>query len=487
MDNDSNPKGIILLTGASGYVGGHLLGVLERQGRSVRCLARNPEALRPQVAEATEVNRGDVFDFPSLRKAMNGVHAAYYLVHSMAGGEDFVTRDRQAAENFARAARESGVRRIIYLGGLGHGSDLSAHLASRHEVGRILRDSGVPTIEFRASIIIGAGSLSFEMVRALVHKLPIMVTPRWVATQAQPIAIEDVLGYLTAALEIPCAGSVIYEIGGPDRLSYLDLMKEYTSLRRVKRLMIPVPVLSPYLSSLWLSLFTPMYARVGRHLIEGVRNETIVRNERALGDFALRPMSVREAMQRAVRAEEDELNFTRWPEDGEDAHRPPGRSGVRRALRRRDIRFVEVDCPPKEAFAPIRRIGGERGWYFADMLWQLRGVIDWLAGGVGLRCGRRDPETVVRGDTIDFWRVETFEPDRLLRLRAEMKLPGRAWLQFEVQPEKKGSLIRQTAVFEPAGVAGLLYWYALYPLHVIIFTGMLRAIAREGRIASRTR
>lgn len=486
MDDVRYPPGTILLTGASGYVGGRLLHVLEQQGRSVRCLARHPESLRRSVAENTEIIRGDVFEVSSLRMAMRGVYAAYYLVHSMAGREDFVVRDRQAAENFARAAREAGVRRIIYLGGLGHGPDLSPHLASRHEVGRILRDAGVPTIEFRASIIIGAGSLSFEMVRALVRKLPIMITPRWVATQAQPIAIEDVLGYLMAALEIPCPGSAIYEIGGPDRVSYLDLMKEYARLCKIKRLMIPVPVLSPYLSSLWLSLFTPLYARVGRHLIEGVRNETIVRDKRALEDFALRPMSVREAVKRAIEAEEDELASTRWPRKWEDTTPSPSEGEWCRASRRRDIRSVYVACSPAEAFAPIRRIGGRRGWYFADLLWQLRGIIDWLAGGVGPRSGRRDPETVVCGDTIDFWRVEAFTPDRMLRLRAEMKLPGRAWLQFEVLPYKKGAMIRQTAVFEPAGAIGLLYWYALYPLHVIIFTGMLRAIARRRGIAWET-
>jgi uncharacterized protein YbjT (DUF2867 family) len=289
----------ILITGATGYIGGLLLRVLEQTGRPLRCLVRRRHSLRDDAAPATEGVQGDVFDPESLASALEGVHTAYYLIHSMGSDGEFEAQDREAALNFARAARAAGVRRIIYLGGLGDGPGLSEHLASRQDVGRILRESGVPTIEFRASIIIGAGSLSFQMIRSLVERLPVMLLPRWVQTRAQPIAVDDVLAYLGQALERDVSG--IYEIGGADRVSYLDLMREYARQRGLKRLMLRVPVLTPWLSSLWLSLVTPLYARVGRKLIEGVRNETVVRDERALRDFDVRPLGVRAAVASALR------------------------------------------------------------------------------------------------------------------------------------------------------------------------------------------
>ncbi len=472
----------ILLTGATGYVGGRLLRTLEQAGHSVRCLARRPEYLRPRVTSPTEVVAGDIRDPESLGRALQGIEAAYYLVHSMGSSAAFAEEDRRSALAFGSAAREAGVRRIVYLGGLGADEELSLHLESRQEVGRLLRASGVPTVEFRASIVIGSGSLSFEMIRALVDKLPVMVTPRWVRSLAQPIAIEDVIAYLVQALDRPEGGGV-FEIGGPDRVSYLDLMKEYARQRGLRRLMIPVPVLTPSLSSLWLGLVTPLYARVGRKLIDSVRHATVVNNPAALRVFDVQPRGVREiveALERALGNEDREFAQTRWSDALSWHGRKRGGGGVPRfGSRMIDSRSVDVPHPPPEAFRPIRRIGGRGGWYYGDWLWRLRGFLDLLVGGAGMRRGRRDPEHLVPGDTVDFWRVEAFEPDRLLRLVAEMKLPGRAWLQFEVdERDDGGSAVCQTAIFDPVGLSGRLYWYFLYPIHRAVFAGMLRGIVR---------
>jgi uncharacterized protein YbjT (DUF2867 family) len=472
---------LVLLTGASGYVGGRLCRALEAGGQRLRCMARQPEYLRARVASSTEVVAGDVLDPASLPAALCGVHTAYYLIHSMAASTAYAEHDRRGAEHFARAAREAGVRRIVYLGGLGgpgEGEQLSRHLASRQEVGRVLRESGIPTIEFRASIVIGSGSLSFELVRALVEKLPAMVTPTWVDTLTQPIGIEDLIAYLVAALERPIGDSVVYEIGGPDRVSYGDLMREYGRLRGLSRLMVRVPLLTPRLSSLWLALVSPVYARVGRELIDGLRNPTVVRDRRVLHDLPLRPRGVPEVLARALANEDSSFAATRWS-DALSAQRTPRRwGGVQFGSRRVDSRAVWVHRRPETAFRPIAEIGGRRGWYYGNLLWRLRGLIDLALGGPGMRRGRRDPESVRVGDALDFWRVEAIEPGRLLRLTAEMRLPGRAWLQFEVTSENGGSLIRQTALFDPVGVGGLLYWYALWGIHQLVFAGMLRSIAR---------
>jgi uncharacterized protein YbjT (DUF2867 family) len=474
---------LILLTGATGYVGGRLRRALEADGRRLRCMARRPEYLRPRVAEGTEVVAGDVLQPESLAGALKGVDTAYYLIHSMAAARDYASNDRRGAESFARAAREAGVRRIVYLGGLGEGVGLSRHLASRQEVGRILRDSGVPTLEFRASIVIGSGSLSFELVRALVEKLPAMVTPGWVDTPTQPIGVEDLVAYLVAALDRPLERSVVYEIGGPDRVSYGELMREYGRLRGLRRAMIPVPVLTPRLSSLWLALVSPVYSQVGRELIDGVRNPTVVRDDRALRDFTIRPRGVREMLARALVNEDLGFAATRWSDALSSRRAGPGWGGVRFGSRRVDSRAAWVASPPERAFLPISRIGGRAGWYYGDRLWRLRGLLDLAVGGPGLRRGRRDAESVTIGDTVDFWRVEAIEPSRLLRLAAEMRLPGRAWLQFEVTPENGGSLIRQTALFDPVGLGGLVYWYALWGIHQMVFAGMLRNIVRAAEAA----
>jgi uncharacterized protein YbjT (DUF2867 family)/lipocalin len=447
---------MILLTGASGYIGSRLLQHLEQGGVPVRCVARDPARVAASRA-TTEVVAGDCLDEASLSAAMRGVDQAYYLVHSMASGPGFAARDRHAAANFGRAAARAGVRRIIYLGGLGEDREsLSTHLKSRLETGEALREAGVPVVEFRASIVVGAGSLSFEMIRALVERLPVMICPRWLDTHTQPIAIDDVLAYLKAALDLPDGCGGVFEIGGPEVVPYGDMMREYARVRGLRRLLIPVPVLTPRLSGLWLGLVTPVQAGVGRALVEGLRNPTVVRSPLARETFGIRPMPMRAAFTRAIE------------EDAPAGHRI-------------DTRVVVVDVPPAQAFEPIRRIGGATGWYFGGALgalWRLRGWLDRRVGGAGMPRDRRDPDACAVGDVIDGWRVEACEPDRLLRLAAGLKLPGRGWLEFRVAPLGDGarSLVRQTAIFDPKGVAGRFYWYGVMPLHALVFRCLLRRI-----------
>jgi uncharacterized protein YbjT (DUF2867 family) len=470
---------LVLLTGATGYVGGRLLADLERRNMPLRCFTRRPEALRGRMAPSTGIAAGDALDAAAVRQALEGATAAYYLIHSM-GGEDFAARDREAARIFGEAAREAGVRRIIYLGGLGEGaSGLSAHLRSRQETGEILRRSGVPVVELRASIVLGSGSLSFEMIRALVERLPVMICPRWVAVETQPIAVEDLIAYLVVALDLTEGDERIYEIGGPDRVTYGDLMREYARQRGLKRLLIPVPLLTPRLSSLWLGLVTPVYARVGRKLVDSLRNSTVIRDPAALAAFAVKPRGVREAIARALVNEDEAFARTRWSDAVSSSGLTERYGGDLVGTRLIDSRKTFVPVPAARAFSPIRRIGGDAGWYYGNRLWRLRGSLDLFLGGVGLRRGRRRADELGPGDALDFWRVESFEPDRLLRLRAEMKVPGRAWLQFETTPATGGTEIRQTAIFDASGLLGLAYWYALYPLHHFVFAGMLRGIAER--------
>ncbi len=473
---------VVLLTGATGYVGGRLLPLLLQRGCRVRCLARKPEALRGRVPAEVEVVAGDVLDAESLAAAMKGVDHAYYLVHSMGSAGDFAESDRLGAANFAAAAAKSGVRSLIYLGGLGESSaQLSPHLRSRQEVGDVLRASGVPVVEFRASVIIGSGSLSFEMVRALTERLPILVTPRWVRVPAQPIFIGDVLAYLLAALDVPRGRERIFEIGGADVVSYGDVMREYARQRGLRRWMIPVPVLTPKLSSLWLGLVTPLYARIGRKLIDSMRHPTVVRDAAARNEFALGPIGVREAIARALRNEDADFAVTRWSDAFSAARTPQPFGGTRLGNRLVDSRSLPVAAPTAAVFAAVERIGGANGWYYAQSLWLLRGWVDLLVGGVGMRRGRRNPTRLAVGDVLDCWRVESIEPGRRLRLAAEMILPGRAWLEFEVTGSGDGnaSQLRQTAIFDPRGLAGLAYWYGIWPLHQLVFAGMIRGIARR--------
>jgi uncharacterized protein YbjT (DUF2867 family) len=435
-------------------------------------MSREPGTL-PGRAPGTELIKGDLLDKQSLLPAMDGVVTAFYLAHSMNGEPGFVERERQAARNFAEVARESGVKRIIYLGALVQGEDLSPHMQSRVETGHILRSTGVPVIEFRASIIIGSGSASFELIRSLVEKLPVMVTPRWVSTASQPVAIEDVIDYLTEALSLPDGGSKIVEIGGADVTSYLGIMEIYARLRGLRRFFIRVPLLSLSLSSRWLTLFTPLYAPVGRQLIESVRNRSIVEDPGSGGLFSVKPMGIERAIRRAVANEDMAIPRSRWS----DARGCPVIKTVPDGRLLRNEQTIEVPLAAEQAFAPIRRIGGANGWYFSNILWRLRGLADLVLGGVGMRRRRPNPEVPVPGGTLDFWRVESYQPARSLRLRAEMKVPGQAWLEFLAEPRCSKTLVRQIASFSPSGVLGYLYWYLLWPVHEVMFRGMLRRIA----------
>ena len=485
---NTNERSLILLTGATGYIGGRLLPLLEQNASAVRCLARRPENVENRVLTSTEVVQGDLLDPETLFAAFQGVDTAFYFVHSMGTRRDFEEDDRRAATNFSDAARRAGVRRIIYLGGLGNRDEqLSKHLRSRQETGDILRTSGAEVIEFRASIVIGSGSLSFEMVRTLVERLPFMICPKWVGVRAQPIAIEDLLCYLLEAVDLPPNGSAIFEIGGPDQVSYGEIMKEYARQRRLRRLMIPIPFLTPYLSSLWLGLVTPLYSRVGKKLIGSLKNPTLVSNNVAATTFAVRPRGLKAAIQRALSNEDREFAQTRWSDALSAGGKDRSWGGTRFGSRIVDSRIVKVDIGPKDAFVPIQRIGGKTGWYFVTWFWGIRGFLDLLVGGVGIRRGRRHPTELRVGDALDFWRVEAMEPNHLLRLRAEMKVPGRAWLEFEVceADSSESSMIRQTAEFDPVGLAGLAYWYALYPLHQIVFSGMLRNIAKKAETSGK--
>jgi uncharacterized protein YbjT (DUF2867 family) len=468
----------MLVTGATGYVGGRLLQPLLSHGFRVRCLARRPDQARARLPAEVEVVGGDTLEFDTLPAAFDDVDTAFYLVHALGSGGDLWRKETRSASNFARAADEARARRVVYLGGLGESGSLSPHLATRQEVGRILRSGEVPALEFQASIILGSGSLSFEMIRALVERLPVMVTPRWVKQRAQPIAIEDVIRYLIAAIDVPLPDSMVVEIGGADRASYLDLLREYARQRGLGRVLIPVPVLTPRLSSLWLHLVTPLYAQVGRRLIESVRSDTVVTTSTARDMFPeIHPRGVREAIRRALSNEDREFAETHWS-DSKASGGARDWHGVRFGWRRVDSRAVEVDVPAERAFAPIARIGGTTGWYFANALWRLRGLVDLVIGGVRVRRGPRHVDRLSPGDTLDCWRVEALEPNRLLRLRAEMKLPGRAWLQFEVTGNCPAT-VRQTVTFDPVGTVGLLYWYSLYPVHALMLKGLLAAIADE--------
>jgi uncharacterized protein YbjT (DUF2867 family) len=474
----------VLVTGATGYIGGRLVPRLLEAGFRVRCLARDSARLqgRPWLGQV-EVAAGDCLRAETLPAAMQSVEVAFYMVHSMAGGHDFEQRDVLAARNFAAAARAGGVQRIIYLGGLGDpDTALSGHLRSRQETGAVLRETGVPVTEFRAPVIVGSGSLSFEIIRYLTERLPVMICPRWLYTRAQPIAIRNVLDYLVAALDTPESAGRIIEIGGADVLTYGDLLRGYAKARGLKRWLVPVPVLTPRLSSYWVHLVTPVPAVIARPLIQGLRNDVIVRDESAKQLFPnIKPLDYATAVRLALTNLETGQVETAWSDalassQGDVA---PVVLATQEGIileRRQQL----VRAPASAVYRTFTRLGGETGWLCMEWAWAVRGFVDRLLGGVGLRRGRRDPQEVRVGDAVDFWRVEAVEPDRLLRLRAEMKVPGRAWLEFKVEPvDARTSRLSQTAFFAPRGLAGLLYWYLLYPIHAVIFSGMARALARR--------
>jgi uncharacterized protein YbjT (DUF2867 family) len=480
--SEGHPVGLsVLVMGATGYVGSHLLQPLANAGYRVRAAARDPRRLH--LPPGVEPVAADVRDAPLVRTALEGVDTAFYLVHTLGSGADYAEHDRAAARIFAQAARDAGVRRIVYLGGLGQDqAALSEHLASRHEVGRLLAESGVPVVEFRASIVIGSGSTSFEMIRNLTEKLPVMTTPRWVRMPAQPISVDDVVAYLVAAVgaDLPAGESHrIYGIGGADIVTYGDLLSLYARRRGLKRLIIPVPVLSPGLSGWWLYLFTPKQATVGRQLAESLRYPTVVRDDAAARDFpAIVPIGADEAFQRALAAEDTDFDSILWAEEFAGTSDP---QQIEREGRYIDSRVILAHCPIEAAFDPVACIGGDNGWYAFDTLWDLRGFIDVLLGGPGRRRGRRDQYALVEGDHLEWWLVERVVPPTLLRLRAEMRLPGRGWLQYELAAVGDETRIRQTATFDARGVLGRLYWYAVAPLHTFVFNGTLRGIESRAR------
>ena len=473
----------VLVTGATGYIGGRLVPRLLDLDYQVRVLVRDPERLQGREWQGkVDVVQGDVLKPETLGAVMDGISAAYYLIHSMAGSGDFHERDLIAARNFGEAAKTAGVEQIVYLGGLGDSdADLSDHLASRQATGQALAEAGVPVTEFRAAIIVGSGSISFEMIRYLTERIPVMICPKWVFTRVQPIAIDDVLIYLTTALENPESRGKVIEIGGTDVFTYGDMMKGYAKVRGLKRALIPVPILTPRLSSYWVHWMTPVSASITRPLVEGLRNEVIVQDETAKEIFPeISPMDYKTAVELALDSLEAGQVETRWTDalvSSMGDFSPVVLTTLEGMIIER--RQVEIQASTDRVYGTFTRLGGEVGWLYFDWAWRLRGALDRILGGVGLRRGRRDPIDIRVGDALDFWRVDIVDPGKLLRLRAEMKVPGKAWLQFEVNLLENGnSQLVQSAYFAPKGLFGLLYWYILYPLHGLIFSGLIRELKK---------
>ncbi|MEU0564877.1 SDR family oxidoreductase [Nonomuraea sp. NPDC005983] len=478
-----------LVTGATGYLGGRLGPELLAAGHDVRCMVRSPERLRdlPWAGQA-EIAKADARDAEDTAAALGGVDTAYYLIHTMGGGSGFAAADREAARTFAVAAERAGVRRIVYLGGLAPDGKLSPHMSSRAEVGEIFLRSAVPTVALRAAMIIGAGSASFEMLRYLTERLPVMTTPRWVHTLTQPIAVRDVLRYLVAWASVPGEVNRAFDVGGPDVLTYAAMMHGYAAVAGLPhRLIIPVPMLTPSLSSLWVGLLTPVPATIARPLVESLRDPAVCR-EHDIARYVPDPpeglIGFREAVSRALHKIREADVATRWSSastpgaPSDPLPTDPDWAGGSLYV---DRRSRPVDADPDALWRVIEGIGGENGWYSLPMAWRVRGVLDRLVGGVGLRRGRRDPRRLRVGDTVDFWRVEEVEPGRLLRLRAEMRLPGLAWLELSQSRENGRTVYHQRAVFHPHGLLGHLYWWLISPFHGLIFGRMPRNVAAAAR------
>jgi uncharacterized protein YbjT (DUF2867 family) len=480
----------IAIAGVTGYIGGRLAPRLLDAGFAVRCLVRSPQKLQDRdwvQREGVEIQAVDLGDAATLADHLAGCDAAYYLVHSMiAAGGDYSDADRQLALNFAQAARAAGVRRIIYLGGLGEtGAHLSKHLSSRREVEEVLGSSGIPVTVLRAAMIIGSGSASFEILRYLVERLPVMVTPKWVSTLCQPIGVRNVITYLVEALAVKETTGGVFDIGGPETMCYRDIMRVMAEeLKLPRRWVVPVPVLTPRLSSYWIQFVTPLSHNIGRPLAEGLRNPVVCREDRIQALIPQRLLSVREAIRAALSKVAGHEIETSWSMAGPIPGDPDWAGGKVY----RDERKIKIDAPARAAFQAVCRVGGGHGWYAADWLWKIRGWMDLLVGGPGLRRGRRNPDTVEYGEALDFWRVVGIEHDRRLSLRAEMKLPGEALLEFRIKVEnEEHCVLEQDARFIPRGLFGLLYWYAVVPFHAIVFEGMLHGIRREAlQIAKET-
>jgi uncharacterized protein YbjT (DUF2867 family) len=482
-------KGVrrVLVTGASGYVGGRLVPELLRAGFEVRCLARSPAKLEGRWwSDHVEVVVGDVADRAAVLEAMDDVDAAYYLVHSMGATAEFAERDRAGAATFRDAAASSGVAQLVYLGGLGRDdAALSEHLSSRHDVGVVLAEGPVPVTELRAAVIIGSGSASFEMLRHLTETLPFMVTPRWVRTRCQPIAIRDVLAYLVGVLGNAATRGRVLEIGGPDVVTYEEMMQLYADVADLRpRVVMRVPVLSPRLSSYWVGLVTPLPFGLARPLVDSLVSEVVVHDDAIESIVPRQCLPLRRAIELALGRTRDLEVTTSWAEAELDGRGPadplpsdPTWSG---GIVMDDTQTVHTQTPITEVWTAVCGVGGDRGWPAADALWEVRGVADRLLGGPGMRRGRRNPGDLRVGDAVDFFRVETIVPERLLRLRAEMKVPGEAWLEWTMDPENGGTRLVQKARFHPRGVWGRTYWYAMLPFHHLIFQRLALALA-DGR------
>jgi uncharacterized protein YbjT (DUF2867 family) len=482
-------KGLIFVTGATGYIGGRLVPRLLDAGYRVRCLARDPRKLADRSWASdphVEIVEGDVQDAAQLAGAMVGCQAAYYLIHSMmVAGPSYREHDQRLARGFAEAAEKAQVGRVIYLGGLGEtGEGLSEHLASRREVEAALASGPVPTTVLRAAMIIGSGSASFEILRYLVERLPAMITPKWVGTESQPIAVADALHYLVACLQTQETVGRTLDIGGPDIMTYRELMQlmaKVLGLRR--RIIVPVPVLTPHLSSLWIHLVTPVSHRIARPLALGLKNRVVCRNDDARGLMPHRLLSAEEAIRAALGQTSSGEIETTWMDAGPIPGDPDWAGGTTFE----DRRQVDVRVPADRLFRTVCRVGGKQGWYAAEPLWKLRGFLDRIAGGPGLARGRRHEDRLAYGDVLDFWRVIGIDPGKRLALRAEMKLPGAALLEFEISPDPRTpehSHLVQTAKFKPRGLLGLLYWFAVLPFHGIVFRSMLHGIRRSAEAVS---
>lgn len=490
-DQVSNKDLYVLVTGVTGYVGGRLVPRLLDAGYRVRCMVRDQTRLEGRSwLNDVEVVEGDVFKPETLMVALKNIDVAYYLIHSMGSdASDFHSRDLVAARQFGQAAKETGVARIIYLGGLGDpDADLSKHLRSRQETGKALGEGGISVTEFRAAVIVGSGSLSFEMIRYLSERLPVMICPRWVSTKTQPIAIRNVLDYLVGTLNVPESAGQVIEIGGADVLTYGDMMKTYAKVRGLRRWLISVPVLTPALSSYWVHWVTPISANISRPLIAGLRNEVVVRDQLAMKLFPhITLLSYQEAVESALHRLRVGDIESAWSDALASS-----RGDIPPVILKNDQGMIVerrqtlVNAPPEFVFRVFTGMGGKRGWFYANWAWEIRGLVDRLFGGVGLRRGRRDADVVRVGDALDFWRVEAVESFHMLRLRAEMKVPGRAWLQFDVKNDAHGQTqLFQTAFFAPKGLWGFLYWYVLYPIHTLIFSGMIREVALRSELLNK--
>jgi len=481
-------KQVIAVAGVTGYIGGRLIPRLLEAGYAVRCLVRSPQKLQDREwvnQPGVEIRQTDLDNSTSLAKAMAGCGAAYYLVHSMlTAGSEYAESDRRIAATFARAAHEANVSRIIYLGGLGEtGANLSRHLSSRREVEETLGSTGVPVTVFRAAMIIGSGSASFEILRYLVERLPVMVTPKWVSTLCQPIAVRNVIAYLVEALASPETTGGVFDIGGPETMCYRDIMRVMAEeLKLPRRWIIPVPLFTPRLSSYWIQFITPLSHNIAQPLAEGLRNPVVCREDSIQALIPQRLLNVREAIRAALSKIAGHEVETSWSMAGPIPGDPDWAGGKVY----RDTRKVDIDAPDWAAFRAVCRVGGGHGWYAADWLWKIRGWMDLAVGGPGLRRGRRHPETVEYGEALDFWRVVGVERNRRLSLRAEMRLPGEARLEFRLEAggAHQCALV-QEALFIPRGLFGLLYWYAVVPFHELVFRGMLTGIQREALLIAK--